>query len=286
MRAARGTSPTSTVPLAPTDRAVRPAPRRSMRGRAPAAGRRRRGPGRPVSGSLPDCDFGNAITSRIASLPARIITRRSTPIAMPPWGGAPSARARSRCPNCSSTSSGGSWRASKTLRWVAASWMRMLPPPTSKPFSTRSYARALAVSRGQIVGGGRRERVVHRDPAVLLVAVLEQRRLDHPAERPRIVGDQPEPRGQLAAETVERHVGPVLPVGDDADEVAVGGAGPLHDPCELLGREELLDGRADRAVGARRPSRRAPRHRAPWHPRSIGRAPCARTTPRPARRAP
>ena len=84
--------------------------------------------------------------------------------------------------------------------------------------------------------------MVHRDPPVFLVAVLEQRRLDHPAERPRIVGDQLEPRRHLAAETVERHVDPVLLVGDDADEVAVGGAGPLHDPFELLGERNFSTG--------------------------------------------
>jgi hypothetical protein len=63
-----------------------------------------------VSGSLPDCDFGKAMTSRIASLPAGTITRRSTrPI--PPWGGAPSVCAQ-QMPELSSTSAAGSRRAS------------------------------------------------------------------------------------------------------------------------------------------------------------------------------
>ena len=168
-------------------------------------------------------------------------------------------------------------------RWVASSCMRMLPPPISNPFSTRSYARS-GGPRGQIVGGGRGERMVHRDPPVLLVAVLEQRRLDHPAERPGIVGDQPEPRRHLAAETVERHVDPVLLVGDDADEVAVGRAGPLHAPSRAPRRRNFSTGERiePSEPTAIQTSPAAPR---PWHPRSIGRAPCARR-PRARRRAP
>ena len=45
--------------------------------------------GAPVSGSDPLAVFGNAITSRIDSRPARIATIRSMPNAMPPCGGAP-----------------------------------------------------------------------------------------------------------------------------------------------------------------------------------------------------
>ena len=64
---------------------VAPAPSAPVR----AAASHRPDAGAPVSGSAPDCALGNAVTSRIASLPAMSITRRSTPIAIPPWGGAP-----------------------------------------------------------------------------------------------------------------------------------------------------------------------------------------------------
>ena len=42
-----------------------------------------------VSGSAPDCVFGNTITSRMLSSPTRIATRRSMPNAKPACGGAP-----------------------------------------------------------------------------------------------------------------------------------------------------------------------------------------------------
>src|SRR5690625_1345900 len=45
--------------------------------------------GAPVSGSAPRWFLGKAITSRMLSVPARNITSRSRPQAMPPWGGAP-----------------------------------------------------------------------------------------------------------------------------------------------------------------------------------------------------
>ena len=57
------------------------------------------GAGAPVRGSEPVAVFGKAITSRIDGSPASSITIRSRPNAMPPWGGAPRRRARSRKPN-------------------------------------------------------------------------------------------------------------------------------------------------------------------------------------------
>ncbi len=87
--------------------AIKPASARPVRNLSNGrAGRRRYGPhasrkpssrscsgstgaGAPVSGSAPEADFGNAITSRIDSTPASAATIRSIPIAMPPWGGAP-----------------------------------------------------------------------------------------------------------------------------------------------------------------------------------------------------
>jgi hypothetical protein len=45
--------------------------------------------GAPVIRSVPVWVFGKAITSRIVARPARIITKRSSPKASPPCGGAP-----------------------------------------------------------------------------------------------------------------------------------------------------------------------------------------------------
>src|SRR3954464_8464309 len=45
------------------------------------------GVGAPVNGSPPLEAFGKAITSRIDSVPARVAVSRSTPNAMPPFGG-------------------------------------------------------------------------------------------------------------------------------------------------------------------------------------------------------
>src|SRR5690348_18408934 len=49
--------------------------------------------------SVPRAVLGNGITSRIVVSPARIMTMRSSPSAMPPCGGAPYSRASRRKPN-------------------------------------------------------------------------------------------------------------------------------------------------------------------------------------------
>ena len=90
---------------------------------------------------------------------------------------------------------------------------------------------------------------MHRHPAALLVAPFEQRRLDHPAERPGVLGDEVEPDGEVAPKAVEGHVGPVGAVGDDAHQVAFGGPGRRHDAGDLLWAQELLHRRPDRAAG-------------------------------------
>src|SRR6266498_1975354 len=94
--------------------------------------------GAPVRGSAPDWVFGNAITSRMESTPASSITTRSRPKAMPPCGGAPKDRPRSRKPNFSSASAASMPSTSKTRRCTSALCTRMLPPPSSTPLSTRS----------------------------------------------------------------------------------------------------------------------------------------------------
>src|SRR5579863_48984 len=63
------------------------------------------GEGASVIRQIPFCVFGKAITSRIELSPARSMTRRSSPKAIPPWGGAPYSRASNRNPNLAAASS-------------------------------------------------------------------------------------------------------------------------------------------------------------------------------------
>ena len=59
-----------------------------------------------------------------------------------------------RWPNFSSISGSERPKTSNTFRWISGRWIRMLPPPTSNPFRTRSYAFAFAVfgSRSSVAG--------------------------------------------------------------------------------------------------------------------------------------
>src|SRR5438445_509639 len=84
------------------------------------------------------CVFGNAMTSRMESAPARSITSRSNPMAMPPCGGAPNDRASSRKPNRACASVSDMPSSANTRCWTSGWWIRMLPPPSSVPLSTRS----------------------------------------------------------------------------------------------------------------------------------------------------
>ena len=89
------------------------------------------GVGAPVNGSAPEAAFGKAITSRIVSAPARSITTRSQPNAMPPCGGGPYLNASSRKPNWERASSGDSPITSKTCCCIDERWIRIDPPPIS-----------------------------------------------------------------------------------------------------------------------------------------------------------
>ena len=57
---------------------------------------------------------------------------------MPPWGGVPYSSASRKKPNRSFASSSLMPSSVNIRRCSAVSWMRMLPPPISLPFSTRS----------------------------------------------------------------------------------------------------------------------------------------------------
>src|SRR5580698_3197333 len=83
--------------------------------------------------------FGKGITSRMDDSPARIITRRSSPSAIPPCGGAPYSNASSRNPKRFLASSSENPSAEKTLACTSRRWIRMDPEPSSTPFSTMSY---------------------------------------------------------------------------------------------------------------------------------------------------
>src|SRR5436190_2431200 len=100
--------------------------------------------GAPSNSARAAVVFGNAMTSRNDVAPASIITMRSNPNAMPPCGGAPARNASSRKPNrdCALASSIPSSR--KIRDCTRGSLIRMLPPPSSVPLSTRSYAWARA----------------------------------------------------------------------------------------------------------------------------------------------
>src|SRR5262249_23123048 len=96
------------------------------------------GDGEPVMRSVALVVFGNAITSRSESTPAKMAVRRSMPSAIPPCGGAPRRKARSRKPNLTSASSVPIPRTRKIRSCSLPSWIRMLPLPISNPSMTRS----------------------------------------------------------------------------------------------------------------------------------------------------
>ena len=100
---------------------------------------RRPPPGAPVSGSAPVAVFGKAITSRIDRSPASSITMRSRPRAMP----AVRRRAQAQGPQQEAELAPPPPRrrarsARRPAPATSRSWMRMLPPPISRPFSTTS----------------------------------------------------------------------------------------------------------------------------------------------------
>ena len=81
--------------------------------------------------SVPLAVFGKAMTCRSEVSPARIMTIRSRPSAIPPCGGVPYCSASRKKPKRSRVSSSESARSLKTFACMAESWIRMLPPPTS-----------------------------------------------------------------------------------------------------------------------------------------------------------
>ena len=162
--------------------------------RAPGAASGLTGVGASVRGHVPFWVLGNAMTSRMESTPARMATIRSSPNAMPPIGGAPYSSASRRKPNLA--------------RAVGLVDPEDLEDPLlerARVDADRAPADLLAVqhevvglrARGAGVGQPglgvrvlrRRERMVHRVPAPLLLVPLDQR------ESRRPTGARAPPRG-------------------------------------------------------------------------------------------
>ena len=104
--------------------------------------------------SVPDCVFGNAMTSRMFDWFENRAAQRSMPNAIPPCGGAPYSNASRIAPNFSRMASS-EWPWSAKLRSSRSRrQMRTEPPPSSQPFSTTSYCIARARPAGSF-GEGR-----------------------------------------------------------------------------------------------------------------------------------
>ena len=94
--------------------------------------------GAPVSGSAPDAVLAKAITSRIDSRSPTSATSRSIPKAMPPCGGAPYLSASSRKPKRACASASEMPSTLNTCCCTSGVLIRIEPPPTSTPSTTKS----------------------------------------------------------------------------------------------------------------------------------------------------
>ncbi len=137
--------------------------------------------------SVPRAVLGNGMTSRIEVSPARIMTRRSKPRAMPPCGGAPYSSASSRKPK-------------RRARFVVAESQRrkdlglhVAPVNTNRARGQLHAVQHQVVGLGSAMGrvGGqllqvlvmhRSERVVCGGPAALFLVPFEHREIHHPQE--------------------------------------------------------------------------------------------------------
>ena len=198
------------------------------------------GVGQSVIRSEPFCVFGNAITSR-SELGAghqhreAIEAERDAAVRRRPVLERVEQEAELRARSSSEIRSALNARAWSSLRWI-----RIEPPPTSTPLSTRSYARASTFS-GAVSSSAsssvarRRERVVRRRDLWSLVD-LEQRRIGEPHELPLAFADQAE----LVADVVEpdraeRRVRDLGLVGDEDQRVARDRL-RAGDPVDLVAR--------------------------------------------------
>ena len=178
------------------------------------------GAGAPVSGSEPLAVFGNAITSRIDSRPARIATIRS----MPKRDAAVRRRA-----------------VAQRVEQEAEARLRLLlgdaehvedllldlgavdtDRPAADLHAVEHHVVAARAHRARVVEGAERrgERVVQRVPAALGLVALEHRQVDDPERVVAALGDEVEAPRELQAQLAERGGGDVGLVGDDQQQVA------------------------------------------------------------------
>ena len=133
--------------------------------RARRAGRARRASGEPVIGSVPDCVFGKAITSRMFSSPARMATSRSMPKANPPCGGAPYSNGLRKKPNLRVGLLVGDAEGGEDpplqLGLVDPDRARAeLPAVEHEVVGLRAHRHRIGLEQVDVVGVGHRERVV------------------------------------------------------------------------------------------------------------------------------
>ena len=133
---------------------------------------------------MPRLFFGNAITSRIDCSPQINMTKRSSPSAMPPCGGAPSRKARSKWPNSNCRSSGADPEHFEhfflQLRLVnshAAAADLDAVENDVVGFRPNLGKFASLTSKRHVLGFRSRERMMHRVPFVFLRAPLQQRKI-------------------------------------------------------------------------------------------------------------
>src|SRR5471032_267679 len=112
--------------------------------------------------------FGKAITSRIDDSPARMATIRSRPRAMPPCGGVPYSSASRKKPKRSFVDS----------HAAAADFGSV----EHQVVGLRAHLARLALELVPVLVVRRGERMVHRVPAAVFRAVLEQRKVGDPEE--------------------------------------------------------------------------------------------------------
>ena len=133
-----------------------PSPATSPGCAARAAAPPTRSVGASVSRSAAVCVFGNAMTSRMLSVPAMSITMRSRPNAMPPCGGAPNFSASSRKPNfcCASSRADAEQVEHRRLHVLAVNTHRAaadLRAVQHHVVGLRERVRRIRAERGRIV---------------------------------------------------------------------------------------------------------------------------------------
>ncbi len=171
--------------------------------------------------------------AQATSRPASTIAIRSKPNAMPPCGGAPARSASSRNPKRSSAVSASMPSRMNTRRCSAGSLMRMLPPPSSVPFSTTSYASARTLagresSRREIVRMRRREWMMHRPSASGLRLAREQWKISHPQENARVLRHERQPLRHILTHAIQRWIRHVIGPGDQQTQLALRRLQALH----------------------------------------------------------